>query len=393
MKILKYTGLLDKNSISGEVVVVKNDMKSLILDGHNVIWLDLSRFNNGLINRLLRPIRLFMFPHEVLYIRNKIKSYKPDVIHLHTAAPYISLSLLFYLAYINTPVVQTLHNVRWICIEGAYYRKGVYCNKCSGNNGFFGVIHKCNKSRFRSLALFLFNKIALFNGFIFKKISCFIPVSDFVQSEHLSIGFPSSKLTVKPNSIDLENLPNISTKDCKRKGVVFASRISKSKGSDILKFVMKEIRDPIYIIGNGPELTNLQKYCDNNQYKHVHFLGKVSQEECLAYMSSALCTLVPSQCGESFSLVAAESMSLGTPVIGSDIGGLASLLKNSEAGVSVRSDCAKEFVDAISDLKCNKLKHDLLSKNGKEYTYKKLNLKKNSLALIDIYRNSLENKS
>ena len=61
MKILKYTGLLDKNSISGEVVVVKNDMKSLILDGHNVIWLDLSRFNNGLINRLLRPIRLFMF--------------------------------------------------------------------------------------------------------------------------------------------------------------------------------------------------------------------------------------------------------------------------------------------------------------------------------------------
>lgn len=389
MKILKYTGLLDKNSISGEVVVVKNDMESLILDGHNVVWLDLSKFDNGLINKLLRPVRLFVFPYEVIYMRNKIKSYKPDVIHLHTAAPYISLSLLFYLAYIDTPVVQTLHNVRWICIEGAHYRKGDYCNKCSGNNGFFGVIHKCNKNRFRSLALFLFNKIALFNGFIFKKISCFIPVSDFVQSEHLSIGFPSSKLTVKSNSIDLENLPNVSIKDYKKKGIVFASRVSKSKGSNILKFVMKEVVDPIYIIGDGPELTNLQKYCDDNQYKHVHFLGKVSREECLVYISSAFCTLVPSQCGESFSLVAAESMSLGTPVIGSDIGGLSGLLKNSEAGVTVRSNCAKGFVDAINDLKCNKSKHSLLSKNGKEYAYKELNLKKNAVELIDIYRKSL----
>ena len=393
MRILNYIGMLDPNSLSGEVIVAKNDMKSLNFSGHCAIQFDISRFNSGFLNKLLRPIRLFIFPYEVFFIRKKIKSFKPDIIHLHTITPYVSISLLIYLSTLNIPVVQTLHNVRWICLEGAYYRKGQYCDKCSRKSGLSGVVNMCNKGFTRSLMLFFINRMVRVDKFLFKSISYFIPVSDFIRREYVSNGFPADKLVTKHNSIDLENLQNISIKDHKREGVIFASRISKSKGSDILKVVMREIKDPIYVMGNGPELTDLKNYCNNNQFNHVHFLGKVSQEECFAYMSSALCTIVPSQCAESFSLVAAESMALGTPVIGSDIGGLAGLLKESAAGIAVKSDNAQEFVDAISNIKCNKLKYDLLSKNGKKYTYEQLNLKKNSLALADIYKKALEKGS
>lgn len=390
MRVLNYIGMLDPNTLSGEVVVAKNDLKSLNLSGHHAIQYDISSFNSGFLNKLLRPVRLFIFPYEIFLIRKKIKFFKPDIIHLHTITPYMSISLLIYLSILGIPVVQTLHNVRWICLEGAYYRKDQYCDKCSGKSGFSGVINGCNKGVTRSFMLFFINKIVRIDKFLFKVVDCFIPVSDFIRRESVSNGFPSEKLVIKHNGIDLKNLQNISTKDHKREGVIFASRISKSKGSNILKFVMKKIKDPIYVMGTGPELADLKKYCNNNRYNHVHFLGKVSQKKCFSHMSSALCTIIPSQCGESFSLTAAESMSLGVPVIGSDVGGLSGLLKESAAGITVRSDNAQEFVNAINSLKNDKIMYDTLSKNGKKYTYEQLNLKKNSLALIGIYKKVLK---
>jgi len=387
-----YTGTINLSSISGEIVVAKNDFLSLRLAGHKVFQYNLSNFNKGLFNKLLKPLRLFIFPYEIYYVRKKIKEINPDVIHLHTISPYISISLLIYLSILEIPVVQTLHNVRWVCLEGAYYRKGKYCNKCSGKNGFSGVVNMCNKNIARSLILFFLNRVVRINKFLFKSIKYFIPVSDFVRREHVSNGFPDNKMVTKLNSIDLDNLKVFSTKNSMREGIIFSSRISKSKGSDILKIVIKQIRDPIYVLGDGPELVSLKKYCNNNHYNHVHFLGKVNQDKCMTYMASALCTVVPSQCGESFSLVAAESMSLGIPVIGSNIGGLGDLLRESGAGIAVNSSRSQEFIDAINTLKSDKVMYELFSKNGKKYAYSHLNLKKNSLALIDIYKKAINNR-
>ena len=199
MIIMSYLGTLNLNSLSGEVVVAKNDSDSLKLAGHEVFQYDLSNFDKGLMNKLLKPVRLFIFPYEIFYIRKKIKDIAPDIIHLHTITPYISISLLIYLSILNIPVVQTLHNVRWVCAEGAYYRGGVYCNKCSGNNGFWGVIHRCNKNVVRSLLLFLINRIYMYNRFIFKCIKCFIPVSNFIRNEFRNNGFPPEKMIVKSN--------------------------------------------------------------------------------------------------------------------------------------------------------------------------------------------------
>ena len=392
MRVLNYIGTLPPGSLSGEVMVAKNDMKSLNLAGHVAIQYDISRFNNGLINKLLRPIRLFVFPYEIYYIRKKIKSFQPDIVHLHTVTPYVSISLLIYLAALKMPIIQTLHNVRWVCLEGAYYREGRYCDKCSGKNGFSGVVNRCNKNVARSLILFFINRIVRVGKFLFKSVTYFMPVSDFVRREHLLNGFPADKLVTKSNSIDLENLPNILKGDCRREGVVFASRVSKSKGSDVLKVIMTEIIYPIYVIGDGPELIDLKGYCISNKYNHVYFLGKVSQQECLTHMASALCTIVPSQCGESFSLVAAESMALGTPVVGSDIGGLGSLLKKAGGGIAVQYNNPKFFIDAISNLIDNPVLAGSLGKAGREYVEEELNAKRNAEKLIAIYNNALKER-
>ena len=66
----------------------------------------------------------------------------------------------------------------------------------------------------------------------------------------------------------------------------------------------------------------------------VTFLGKRSQDTLPYYYSAAEAVVVPSHY-ESFGMVALEAMACGTPVVASQVGGLAFLVKDGETGFTV----------------------------------------------------------
>jgi D-inositol-3-phosphate glycosyltransferase len=66
----------------------------------------------------------------------------------------------------------------------------------------------------------------------------------------------------------------------------------------------------------------------------VTFLGKRSQDTLPYYYSAAEAVVMPSQY-ESFGMVALEAMACGTPVVASQVGGLAFLVKDGETGYTV----------------------------------------------------------
>jgi D-inositol-3-phosphate glycosyltransferase len=87
----------------------------------------------------------------------------------------------------------------------------------------------------------------------------------------------------------------------------------------------------------------------------VRFLGKRDQDSLPYYYSAAEVVVVPSHY-ESFGLVALEAMACGTPVVASETGGLAFLIKDGETGFHVPAG----DVDALQSRLEMILKDDLL---------------------------------
>ena len=326
MNIIIIQGGVDPNLPSGEKTVILSEQEYLSKN-HNVTVEYIER-EKSLLGKLTGLIWSFSNYFKVIKL---IEKHNPDIIHFHTIVPYLSLSVLYAAKKKESKNSVTLHNGRWLCIEGGYFRKGGYCDSCIGNKGFSGLRYGCGHGKFISFFLLMINYFARSNGRLFKLVDRFIAVSEYVKDQHVKSGFPENKIVVRNNGIktNLLNKSFLKNRD-ERRGLAYAGRVSISKGSNVIKYLMSRVKNDFHIVGSGPQLDELKLFFHHKNFKHVKFWGKQTHEKTLEILSSVICTIVPSQCGEAFSLVAAESMVLGTPVIASELGGLGDLIKKSK---------------------------------------------------------------
>ena len=165
--------------------------------------------------------------------------------------------------------------------------------------------------------------------------------------------------------------------------VLFVGRIERLKGVDTLIQAMsclqlKQQGRPVHlaIIGGDPaasreemtaEMTRLQKLCDDLAVgQTVVFLGKRDQDRLPYYYSAAEVLVMPSHY-ESFGMVALEAMACGTPVIASEVGGLAYLVRDGETGFTIPDQEPEELCEKISWLLNDAQLHATMSQRAVEY--------------------------
>jgi D-inositol-3-phosphate glycosyltransferase len=181
------------------------------------------------------------------------------------------------------------------------------------------------------------------------------------------------KITVIPPGVDTSRFYPIPPDEARAvvgippdgRMILFVGRIEPLKGVDTLIQAMAAMarvgvltRYPHYltIIGGDPdaspeamtaEMARLQRLCQELGIgDEVIFLGKQSQDTLPYYYSAAEVVVVPSHY-ESFGMVALEAMACGTPVVASQVGGLAFLVQDGVTGFHV--------VDGDPDALCDRL--------------------------------------
>ena len=110
-----------------------------------------------------------------------------------------------------------------------------------------------------------------------------------------------------------------------------------------------------------------------SQYTNVEYIGPVSGVQKKSVLSEAMCFFAPTFYHEPFGLVAVEALASGTPVISTDWGGLAEIVKHGVTGYRCRYerdfDYAIEEIRSLSPRDCRKRAEKSYSilGAGKEY--------------------------
>jgi D-inositol-3-phosphate glycosyltransferase len=222
------------------------------------------------------------------------------------------------------------------------------------------------------------------------------------------------KLVVIPPGVDVSHFYPIPADEAKMyvglkpydRMVLFVGRIEPLKGVDTLIHAMsclqwKEER-PVHlaIIGGDPaaspeemsaEMARLQKLCDELAVgQTVVFLGKRDQDKLPYYYSAAAMVVMPSHY-ESFGMVALEAMACGTPVIASEVGGLAYLVRDGETGFTIPDQEPDTLCEKISWLLNDRELHETMSQRAVEYA-QDYAWEKIAKQIVDVYKSLVEEK-
>ena len=131
-----------------------------------------------------------------------------------------------------------------------------------------------------------------------------------------------------------------------------AGVLAKHKGTldllEVFKRHRKQIAGNLVIAGRGPLEETIRAFVASNRLEdRVEFLGWVSFDRLWALYRNALAVVVPSLWPENCPAVALEALSVGTPVIGSDQGGLPDIIGKVDRELTFKAGDVEQLADRL----------------------------------------------
>jgi len=316
--------------------------------GHKVVEL---RRSNKALDALSLPAR-FCFYFQGIYferqifneVRALIEQEKPDVAHFHNSFFMIGPAAYEACFDAGIPVVQSLHNYRFLCAAATFYHRGRVCEECLSLGRRAGISHGCWHGSMLSTWLLTRVIREYEKRGILRRINRFIVSSDFSRRKYLEAGWDTGHVVVKPNFLDTD--PGCGP--FQGKHVLYAGTLQPYKGvATLLKaWGSRSWPIPLKIVGTGPLARELSSLGVGN----IEWLGQRSQGEVLSLMKDALCVVVPSECYENFPRVIIEAYACGVPVVASRLGAMAELVEDGKMGLLFEAGTPDKLASAISRL-------------------------------------------
>ncbi len=353
MKILLAHNFYRSSAPSGEDAVYRNE-RSLLEAHFEVVRFE--KFNDDLDDSTAaKKIGLALSGawSKATYdeLGRLIRKTRPDVAHFHNTFPQITPSAWAACQENGVPVVQTLHNYRYICPGALLQREGEPCEDCLRGSLVNALRHRCYRDSLTATAaqgwMIARNR---WNGSFRARVDRYIALTGFA-AERLSMGgLPRERIVIKPNF--LPDAPEAGTGEGGY--AIYTGRLSQEKGvRTLLKAWSKISADiPLKLAGDGPLRNELEAYVKEKRIK-AEFLGYCDRERIIELVGNAALQIVPSEWYEGFPMVILEAYACGTPVLASRIGSLDEVVEEGVTGHKFTPGNVDSLAETVDKLLAN----------------------------------------
>lgn len=252
----------------------------------------------------------------------------PDVVHVHNIHSQLSPVIIELAHKRGIKVVWTLHDYKLLCPRYDCLRNGeTVCEECYINKQKV-LDYKCMKDS-RIASFLAYQEAMMWNQQRLEvSTDIFLSPSHFLAEKMIQGGFNKAKIKTLCNFIDIEKTQK---KDYNKEDYYcFIGRLSHEKGVATLVEVASQLPYKLKIIGGGPLIDELKAKVTG---QNIEFVGYKQWPEIKELLGHARFSVIPSEWYENNPLSVIEAQCLGTPVLGSRIGGIPELIEEGISGM------------------------------------------------------------
>ncbi len=322
-----------------------------------------------------------------------IKKFKPDIAYFCNIYPLIGATAYTTCHNNKIPIIQAVHDYRFMCPKGLLFRNSKICELCVKKTFAYSAIqYNCyHNSKLASLFFAganywhrLINSYRLIDRFLFP--------TEFIRDYHVkNLLIPIQKTKVITSfSMDFKKRKTRDNNQTNNNFFLFVGRLSEEKGIiPLFDLFLSMPKFKLIIIGDGPLKNTLLK---RNKSKNIMIKGHLPKEAVHTYMKKALFTIIPSVCWDILPNVLIESFSCGTPVMVPEFGSFPAMVDNDKTGVFYKSG---DYMDLRQKIEYYAGKPTLVKKmgiNAQESYRERFTQEKYSVSLMNVFNSLTKTK-
>lgn len=305
-------------------------------------------------------------------------AFRPDVIHLHQVdRPDVVQAMK-----LSAPVVVSAH-LYSACTAGVYYfRPGQECTRAHGPGCMINLIARgCGHTR-NPKPLPARYRNASRRAAALKAADLVISYSSAVDRHLAANGLTRRRIVPIAATI----APVQGSGHANRRRVVFAGRLVREKGVDVLIRAAREVDAEFVICGEGRLLEPMRRLAERiGVAGRVAFKGWLGPEQLAEELANASLVVMPSRWPEPFGLVGIEALAAGRPVIASATGGIVDWLDDGISGLWVKPGDAHELARALNELLADPDRQQAMGIAGREMVNTRFTAERHVAGVLSAY--------
>jgi glycosyltransferase involved in cell wall biosynthesis len=313
-------------------------------------------------------------------IAGLLASTRVDIAHLHNVYHQLSPSIMRPLREAGVPIVMTAHDYKLVCPVYTLTTGGYECTRCVGGSPWNALKLRCNRGSTTGSAAVAFESWLHRRTGAYDPIDVVISPSRYLRDRLVDGGIAPGRVEVIPNFVHAGPPPSEPGD-----GVLYAGRLSREKGVDVLIRAVTGTPLELRIAGDGPERARLEQLAANLGAP-VTFLGHLSRAELQRELESTLTVAVPSTWPENCPLIVLEAMAAGRPLVASRVGGLPELARHDREGLLVGDADVEELRGALLALDSDRPHARALGEAAYERAIAEFSPETHLARILDVYR-------